>query len=61
LKLNPYITPKLCNQARSFSLPGLEDIYHRLLAMDEAIKTSQVPADIAFDTFIAEIGSSLGS
>lgn len=58
LKLNPYITPKLCNQARSFSLPGLEDIYRRLLAMDEAIKTSQVPADIAFDTLIAEIGNS---
>ncbi len=56
LKLNPYIAPKLCSQARSFSLPALEDIYHRLLAMDEAIKTSQVPADIAFDTFIAEIG-----
>jgi DNA polymerase-3 subunit delta len=58
LKLNPYITPKLCNQARSFSMPGLEAIYHRLLAMDEAIKTSQIPADVAFDTFIAEIGVS---
>jgi DNA polymerase-3 subunit delta len=58
LKLNPYVTPKLCKQARSFTLPGLEDIYRRLLAMDEAIKTSQIPADVAFDTLIAEIGIS---
>jgi DNA polymerase-3 subunit delta len=57
MKLNPYVAGKLCNQARSFSMPALEDIYHRLLAMDEAIKTSQIPADVAFDTFIAEIGA----
>jgi len=33
----------------------LVEIYHRLLAIDEAMKTSQAPPDLALDTFIAEL------
>jgi DNA polymerase-3 subunit delta len=51
----PFMADKLANQARRFSLPKLEDIYHRLLDMDEAMKTSQMPSDLVLDTFIVEM------
>ena len=50
----PFLADKLAGQARRFSMAQLEDIYHRLLSIDEAIKTSQMPPDLALDTFVAE-------
>lgn len=50
-----FIADKLSSQARRFRMPQLEAIYHRLLLLDESIKTSQAPADLAFDIFIAEL------
>ena len=55
--LHPYVAQKLAGQAHAFTLVGLEGIYHRLLEIDVAMKTSQMPADVAFDTFIAELAS----
>ena len=55
--LHPFVAQKLAGQAQQLSLAGLEDIYHRLLGIDMAMKTSQMPADVAFDTFIAELAS----
>jgi DNA polymerase III subunit delta len=45
----------MTRQARRFSMDDLLHIYHRLVEMDEAAKTSQVPMEIALDTFIAEL------
>ena len=45
----------MTRQARRFSMEDLIGIYHRLVEMDEAAKTSQVPLEIALDTFIAEL------
>ena len=49
-----YVADKLVQQARRFSMLQLEAIYHRLLEMDEAMKTSQMPSDLVLDAFIAE-------
>ena len=39
----------------AYYLAQLQAIYHRLLVLDEMMKTSQAPADLALDTFIAEV------
>jgi DNA polymerase-3 subunit delta len=55
--LHSFVAQKLAGQAQQFTLAGLEDIYHRLLEIDVAMKTSQMPAEVAFDTFIAELAA----
>jgi DNA polymerase III delta subunit len=49
------VAEKLSGQARRFNITQLEAIYHRLLLLDETLKTSQAPAELALDTFIAEM------
>ena len=55
---HPYVADKLAGQARRFNIAQLEDIYHRLLLLDETMKTSQMPSDLALDTFVAELARS---
>jgi DNA polymerase-3 subunit delta len=55
LHQHPFVAEKLSAQARRFNMAQLKDIYHRLLLLDETMKTGQAPADLALDTFIAEI------
>ncbi len=55
LGLHEFVAQKVTNQAKRFSLPALESIYHKLLEIDEGSKTSQVPLDLALDTLIAEL------
>jgi DNA polymerase-3 subunit delta len=55
LGLHEYVAGKVTTQARRFSLPALEAIYHKLLEIDEAAKTSQVPLDLALDTLVVEL------
>jgi len=54
LKIHPYVAGKITQQAHHFTMPTLERAYHRLLGMDEAMKSSQVPGDLALDTLVAE-------
>jgi DNA polymerase-3 subunit delta len=49
-----FVADKLISQARRFNISFLENIYHSLLRVDEAIKTSQMPADVALETFVAD-------
>ncbi|MFZ6026617.1 MAG: DNA polymerase III subunit delta [Chloroflexota bacterium] len=51
--VHPYVAEKAFAQARMFSLPAIETIYHRLLELDEAIKTSQIDDALALDILIA--------
>jgi len=53
LGVAPFLADKLILQARRFTMPSLEVIYHRLLEVDEAMKTSQVPGDLALETLVA--------
>lgn len=56
MRLLPFVADKLAEQASRFDMTQLEDIYHRLLRLDEALKTSQMPADVSLDTFLVELG-----
>jgi DNA polymerase III subunit delta len=55
LGLHEFVAQKVCNQAGRFTMPALESIYHKLLEIDEAAKTSRVPLDLALDMLILEL------
>jgi DNA polymerase-3 subunit delta len=58
LGLHPFPTGKVCQQARSFSLPELERIYRRLLEYDVEIKSGQMEAATALDTLVGALTAS---
>jgi len=55
LGVAPFLADKLISQVSRFTMPSLEAIYHRLLEVDEAIKTSQMPGDLALETLAAAL------
>lgn len=57
LKTPAFVADKMIGQARHFTLPVLESIYHRLLDLDESVKTGQAPIELALETFTAELTS----
>jgi DNA polymerase-3 subunit delta len=46
---------KMVGQAQHYSLASLDAIYHRLLEMDENIKSGVMPSDLALETFVMEL------
>jgi DNA polymerase III subunit delta len=50
-----FVAKKAYNQARRFSMPVLERIYHRLLDIDVAAKTGGTPLDVSMDMLVAEL------
>jgi DNA polymerase-3 subunit delta len=57
LGLKPYPTGKLVQQASSFTLKRLEDIYRRLLDNDLAIKTGNTQPIVALELLVVELCS----
>ena len=55
LKLHEYRAKLAVEHARRYTLPALEAIYHRLLTVDTAIKTGQLPGDLALEMLIVEL------
>ena len=55
LGIHPFVAEKATQQAGRFSIESLEAIYHRLLSIDERVKTSQVTLDLAMDTLVVEL------
>jgi DNA polymerase III subunit delta len=55
LGVHPFVAEKTTQQAARFSIESLENIYHRLLNIDEGVKTSQVMLDLAMDTLVVEL------
>jgi len=55
LSVHPYVAEKTSVQAGRFSIEALENIYRRLLGIDERVKTSQITLDLALDTLIVEL------
>ncbi|HSK67536.1 MAG TPA: DNA polymerase III subunit delta [Anaerolineales bacterium] len=55
LGVHPFVAEKAAQQAARFSIETLEAIYHRLLTIDERVKTSQVTLDLAMDTLVVEL------
>ncbi len=57
LKVHPFVSNKLYSQACGFGLMQLEEVYRRLLGLDEEVKTGQIEIDLALDTFVAAFTS----
>jgi DNA polymerase III subunit delta len=55
LGIHPFVAEKATQQAARFSIESLEAIYHRLLSIDEKVKTSQITLDLAMDTLVVEL------
>ena len=55
LGVHPFVAEKASQQATRFSIESLENIYHRLLKIDEGVKTSQITLDLALDTLVVEL------
>jgi DNA polymerase-3 subunit delta len=55
LKLHPFVADKVAGQTRQFPTPILFDIYHRLLELDEGMKSGEVEGPVALDMLIAGI------
>lgn len=55
LKISYYPARLAMESAPRFSIKFLEMIYHRLLELDEAIKTGQMDADLALELLVIEL------
>jgi DNA polymerase-3 subunit delta len=55
LKTPPFVVRKLMGQVRNFNLPQLKELYHKLLEIDEAIKTGQTDGDVALDMLVTAL------
>lgn len=55
LGVHPFVAEKTTGQARHFNILVLEKIYHRLLEIDEGVKTGQFSLDLALDTLVVEL------
>ena len=53
VKIHPYVAGKITAQGRHFSIQTLEAVYHRLLDIDEAVKTGRMDGGLALDTLVA--------
>jgi DNA polymerase-3 subunit delta len=50
-----FVADRLIAQARRFTQEGLKLIYHKLLDVDLAVKTSQMEGDLALETLVAAL------
>ncbi|GAB4426171.1 MAG: hypothetical protein Kow002_15520 [Anaerolineales bacterium] len=55
LGVHPFVAEKTFSQARAFTLPVLERIYHRLLEIDEGVKTGQFSLELALDRLVVQL------
>jgi DNA polymerase-3 subunit delta len=50
-----FVAQKVTVQSRHFTMHELERVYHRLLDIDEAIKSGKMAGDLALDTLVAAL------
>jgi DNA polymerase III subunit delta len=55
VRIHPFVAKKLTDQARSFTLPSLEAVYHQLLDLDQATKTGKMDGELALQTLIVDL------
>jgi DNA polymerase III subunit delta len=53
-----FVAKKVWSQARQFSMSTIVDIFHRLLELDDVIKTGGMEDSLALETFVADFTSS---
>jgi DNA polymerase-3 subunit delta len=61
LGVHPFVAEKATGQAGRFSVESLEYVYRKLLAIDEGVKTGQVTLDLALDTLVVELTTSVNA
>jgi len=54
LGIAPFVAEKIYGQARGFKIETLEAIHHRLLGLDEEVKTGIIPIETALEMFVVE-------
>jgi DNA polymerase-3 subunit delta len=57
LRLHPFPTGKLYNQATHFTAAQLETVYRHLLDIDVAIKSGEIEAEVALDLLVAGLAA----
>ena len=55
--LLPFVAEKAFKQARHYSMAELKSAFHRLLEIDEALKTGRIKGDLALDMLVASFTS----
>lgn len=55
LRSAEYPAKKAVAAAKHFNMPRLEQIYHRLLEIDEAAKTGGMPLEVSLDLLVTEL------
>ncbi len=53
--IHPFVAKKITEQARTFTLPAIEAIYHHLLDLDQATKTGKLDGEVALQTLIIDL------
>jgi DNA polymerase-3 subunit delta len=53
--IQPWLAGRYMEQARRFSLPDLDTIYHRLLDLDVHMKTGQVEPGLGIEMLISTL------
>ena len=51
-----FVTRKTVGQAQRFTLVRLEALYHQLLEIDEAVKSSQMTLETALNLLVVDVG-----
>jgi DNA polymerase-3 subunit delta len=57
LGIHPFRAEKMAAQSKRFTIETLEAIYERLLVLDEQIKTGEIQAELAMETFVASLSA----
>jgi DNA polymerase-3 subunit delta len=57
LKVPDFVADKVSSQARNFSLPDLERIYHKLLDIDVGSKSGRTDLEVALDSLLASLAA----
>jgi DNA polymerase-3 subunit delta len=55
LGVHRFVAEKVFAQAKRFSMSALENIYHKLLEIDEQAKTGRVPLDVAMEMLVMQL------
>lgn len=55
MKVHPFVVDKVSAQARNFLLVDLEHIFHKLLAIDLAVKTGKTFLEVELESLIAAL------
>jgi DNA polymerase III delta subunit len=55
MNVHPFVVDKVSAQARNFLLVDLEHIFHKLLAIDLAVKTGKAFIEVELESLIAAL------